>query len=224
MTRGRPRMPSALGIVVMLAVPALAGAAVWRAVQSPAPPVVVRVGAAVDRVAPPVPVATAAQWDEAVPTRQTAPAVPTSLQIPALGIDAPIVARGVRDTGELDLPADAATAAWYSAGPVPGDAGSAVVAAHVDYGGRPGVFFGLRGVLPGARVVVNYADGSSAEFEVREITDYPKATLPVHELFRTGGPPTLALVTCGGEFDRVTRRYRDNTVVTAVPVASRGSP
>ncbi len=31
-------------------------------------------------------------------------------------------------------------------------------------------------------------------------------------------PETLALITCGGEFDRTTRRYKQNIVVYAVPI------
>ena len=33
------------------------------------------------------------------------------------------------------------------------------------------------------------------------------------------GPETLVLITCGGSFDPDIRRYRDNIVVYAVPVA-----
>lgn len=33
-----------------------------------------------------------------------------------------------------------------------------------------------------------------------------------------GGSPRLTLITCGGPFDAEARHYRDNIVVTAVPV------
>src|SRR6266511_5441740 len=44
-----------------------------------------------------------------------------------------------------------------------------------------------------------------------------KGGLPAWIFDRTG-PPTLALVTCGGSFDRRLRRYADNIVIFAVPV------
>jgi hypothetical protein len=44
-----------------------------------------------------------------------------------------------------------------------------------------------------------------------------KDELPAEELFRTGGPPTLTLITCGGAFDRSIRHYRDNIILRARP-------
>ena len=69
---------------------------------------------------------------------------PVRVRVAALGVDAPVVAAGVAADGQLELPADAATVAWFIGGAVPGDSGSAVLAAHVDFGGdarcvlRPG--------------------------------------------------------------------------------------
>jgi len=37
-------------------------------------------------------------------------------------------------------------------------------------------------------------------------------------LFRTGGPPQLASVTCGGAFDERTGNYADSVVVVALSV------
>jgi hypothetical protein len=68
---------------------------------------------------------------------------PTRLRIPALGIAARIAALGVAADGEMEVPADPHTVAWYEYGPSPGQDGSAVLAAHVDYSGARGVFFEL---------------------------------------------------------------------------------
>lgn len=47
---------------------------------------------------------------------------------------------------------------------------------------------------------------------------YPKAELPVAELFVRGGSTTqLVLITCGGAFDASARSYLDNIVVYATP-------
>ena len=82
------------------------------------------------------------------------------------------------------------------------------------------MFYRLAEATPGERVEVAYNDGTVRAFEVTAVVHYPKSSLPVAEVFRSGGPPSLTLVTCGGTFDRATRHYSDNTVVTAVPVAS----
>jgi hypothetical protein len=54
---------------------------------------------------------------------------PTRLIVPALSIDAPVIAAGVNGDNELDVPPDARTLAWYRYGPAPGKPGSAVIAA-----------------------------------------------------------------------------------------------
>ncbi len=46
---------------------------------------------------------------------------------------------------------------------------------------------------------------------------YDKDSLP-SALWSDSGPESLALITCGGDFDRSTRRYEQNIVVYAVPI------
>jgi sortase (surface protein transpeptidase) len=142
---------------------------------------------------------------------------PTRLRIDALDIDAPIVALGVAANGEMDVPADAGTAAWYEHGPSPGQDGSAVLAAHVDYNGRRGVFFNLSDLQAGATVTVEFADGPQRRFTVVDGASIAKAALPIDQLFRRDGEPALTLITCGGDFDPATRSYRSNVVVRTSP-------
>ena len=150
----------------------------------------------------------------------TAP-VPVSLRIPALEVDAPVVPVGVdRSTGEMELPPDNATAAWYRFGASPGRAGSAVIAGHVDYGEGRAVFFRLSTLQPGNRVLVRYGDGTSTAFRVVARRLVGKDALPAR-IFATDGRPLLTLVTCGGAYDADRRRYLGNTLVFAVPVTRR---
>lgn len=142
---------------------------------------------------------------------------PTRVRIPALGIDAPVTALGVAASGEMDVPRDAQTVAWYEYGPSPGQEGSAVLAAHVDYDGVRGAFFDLAQLDAGDQVTVELADGRAWTFAVEERASVAKEVLPIDELFRRDGPPVLTLITCGGEFDAATRSYRSNVVVRAVP-------
>ena len=145
-------------------------------------------------------------------------AAPTSIAIDGFGIRAPIVAVGADPvTTEMDLPPDASVAAWYAPGPSPGQSGSAVVASHVDYGGKVGAFFDLYRVDPGARIRVDYDDGSARWFIVTARRSFAKPDLPVADLFRRDGAPGLALITCGGQYDRSTKSYSDNVVIYARP-------
>ena len=143
--------------------------------------------------------------------------VPQRLAIPALGVDAPVVPVGRALDGSMEIPG-AAEAGWYSPGPRPGEAfGSAVIAAHIDYNGRPGVFLELGRLEVGSEVVVNDDAGAAHRYRVVERFQVAKDALPRAELFRTGGSPVLTLVTCGGAFDAADRTYLDNIVVRAVP-------
>ena len=144
---------------------------------------------------------------------------PVSVAIEALRVVAPVTATGVDvETGQLSLPADADTVVWYEHGAAPGEDGSAVLAGHVDFDGRRGVFFDLDGVAVGSVVTVTHDDGTTLPFQVVDIRSHAKPDLPTDELFRREGDPALVLITCGGEFDHDARSYRSNVVVTAVPL------
>jgi sortase (surface protein transpeptidase) len=146
-----------------------------------------------------------------------APAVPLVLSIPSLAVESRIVPVGLEDDGTMQIPG-ADEAGWYLPGRLPGAAtGSAVIAAHVDYEGSPGVFIDLRRIEIGSEVEVTDAEGTVHRFTVAERYQVEKDYLPVEELFRTGGEPILTLVTCGGAFDPNDRSYSDNIVVRALP-------
>lgn len=147
-----------------------------------------------------------------------APSDPQRLTIPALAVDAPIVPVGLEPDGSMEIPGVLETG-WYEPGPRPGAPfGSVVIAAHVDFGGAPGVFFDLRTLEVGSEVTVTDEAGRPLTYVVTERFQVDKADVPIDELFRTSGAPTLTLITCGGAFDRGEGHYRDNIVVRAVPV------
>jgi LPXTG-site transpeptidase (sortase) family protein len=141
---------------------------------------------------------------------------PVAVRIGDIALDAPVLAVGVDDQNQLAVPA-ADTVGWYQFSATPGDPGATVLAAHVDYGGRPGAFFNLAELRPGDRVEVELSDGSVLPYRVTGNTQYDKTRLPAEELFRKDGSPVLQLITCGGSFDPAGRTYLANVVVTAVP-------
>jgi len=148
---------------------------------------------------------------------------PVTLTIPSLDIDgADIIDVGVTDDGEMEIP-DAGRVGWYRYNPVPGESGSAVLAAHISFDGRPGVFRYLAELVPGDEAIVTLDDGTTIEFRVVETAQYPKDDLPVERVFAKDGSPILTLITCGGAFDRTARSYKDNIVAYAVPVNGAGN-
>ncbi len=155
-----------------------------------------------------------------LPVESTPP--PVSVRIAAIGLSgAPVLPTEVDPaTGELAIPPEAKLVTWYRYGPSPGDPGSAVLAGHVDWHGRPGSFFRLGTISDGATVVVDYSDGTSRHFRVVSHRLMLKGDLPAAELFARHGPPQLVLITCGGDFDRSIHHYRSNVIVIAKPVTN----
>lgn len=148
------------------------------------------------------------------PTGQVAD--PVRVRIPDIGVDAAVVPLAVDAAGTLEAPTDFATTGWNVAGPEPGEKGVAVIAGHVDSRTGPAVFYRLGSLRPGARVLVDRADGSTAAFVVDRLARYAKATLPSAEVY--GGRPDapgLRLITCGGAFDRARGHYLDNVIAFA---------
>jgi hypothetical protein len=140
---------------------------------------------------------------------------PTRVTIDAIGVGSPLVPLGLGAGGVMQVPTDYDTAGWYTPGARPGENGPAVIAGHVDSGTGPAVFFHLRDLRPGNRVVVDRADGSRVTFMVDSVRQYAKATFATETVFGPTTVPALRLITCGGEFDHASGHYRDNVVVFA---------
>ena len=143
---------------------------------------------------------------------------PVSISIESLDIAAAaVVDVGVEPNGDMEIPSTDAVG-WYRFNPKPGQEGSSVLAAHISYNGSPGVFRYLSDASVGDQVVIGYADGSTAAFEIVELAQYDKQELPFDRIFAKDGQPVLTLITCGGDFNRAVSSYEDNFVAYAVPL------
>ena len=146
--------------------------------------------------------------------------VPVGLSIPNLSLDdVPVRDVGVQANGEMEIPG-ATEVGWYRWSPSPGKPGSSVLAAHIAFNGRDGVFRNLDDLQVGDRFVVHYDDESTRQFEITERAQYAKQQLPLSRVFAKDGDPSVVLITCGGDFNRSANSYVDNVVAYAVPVDS----
>ena len=148
---------------------------------------------------------------------------PTALVIRDIDVLHPVRDVGLEDDGELEVP-DETEIGWYRYGASPGRAGATVLAAHVTWNRSVGPFFRLGDLEPGERIEVALDDGTTRIYEVIERTMYDKDGLPRERIWRTTGPETLVLITCGGDFNPDIRRYRQNIVVYAVPIDQIDTP
>ncbi|MDV6277910.1 class F sortase [Rhodococcus erythropolis] len=137
---------------------------------------------------------------------------PVALRIPAIGVDETLIQLGLNADETVEVPLDYAKPGWFKYGPTPGNTGSSVILGHVDSFDGPAVFYQLHALAPGDRVEVTLPDGTTAHFEVTRLATYPKEQFPAEEVYGEHGYSALQLVTCGGEFDPVTRSYESNVV------------
>ncbi|MFG2213440.1 class F sortase [Streptomyces sp. NPDC048685] len=146
-------------------------------------------------------------------------AVPKRVEIPSIGIEAPVVARGLDKDGAIEPPSfDTPQAVgWYGDGTEPGAKGPALLVGHVDTETRPAVFYGLSAARPGAKIDITRADGTVAEFTVDDVQVFTRARFDADKAYgpRKDGRAELRLITCGGTFDRKTHSYDANVVVSA---------
>lgn len=139
---------------------------------------------------------------------------PVRVVIPAIDVDAELVPLGLNDDGSMEVP-NFGLAGWYEPGPWPGAPGPAVIAAHVDSVNGPDVFYRLKELERGDKIIVERKDGSKVTYRARKSEQQLKEDLPVDRIWNDTDKPVLRLITCGGNFDREERSYKSNVIVYA---------
>jgi LPXTG-site transpeptidase (sortase) family protein len=143
-----------------------------------------------------------------VPATPPSTAPISRIVIEAIGVDAPVVVRGLDANAVPQEPGSPDVAAWYDFSSRPGAGSNAVFAGHVDwtYDGRPGpaVFWGLKDLKPGDVVRVFLEDGTRYDYAVTAnfavLYDDPKAL----EVMGPTDEDAITLITCGGTWVRDT--------------------
>ncbi|MFF5921490.1 class F sortase [Streptomyces flavochromogenes] len=141
---------------------------------------------------------------------------PTTVAVPAITIEAPVMELGLDAEGRLATPPidNPLVVGWYAKGVTPGERGTAVVVGHRDTRTGPAIFVSLDSLSPGNTVRVARADGKVAVFTVDRVVTYAKNDFPDKEVYGSTGRPELRLLTCGGAFDPG-KGYEANIVVFA---------
>ncbi|GAA4878789.1 class F sortase [Kitasatospora terrestris] len=142
---------------------------------------------------------------------------PTRIRIPQIAVDAPVSQLGLEADGRLAAPPvdNRNLVGWYSGGAAPGEAGSAVMAGHVDTKSGPAVFLLLSLLVTGNTVDVTRADGTTATFVVDSVETFAKNAFPDDRVYGDTPDAQLRLITCGGVYDHKAKDYTANVVVFA---------
>ncbi|CAL9333888.1 class F sortase [Streptomyces althioticus] len=148
--------------------------------------------------------------------RPPARSVPVGLQIPAIGVDTPVVRLGLAPDRTVEVPPITADdpAGWYRYSPTPGRPGPSVILGHVTVGAHgDGVFRHLARLRRDDGITVRLENGTAARFAVTSVRTVAKADFPTEDVYGDTARPELRLITCGGPLED--GEYRDNVIVFA---------
>lgn len=146
-------------------------------------------------------------------TTSTQTLLPVRLEIPKIGVSAPVELVGLTADGAMAVPQHWNDVGWYKYGPLPGAPGNAAIAGHLDSTTAPAVFWRLSTLRPGDVVKVAFSNGQTIEFKVTETVAYPYDNAPLTKIFGPAKTANLNLITCGGRWDPYTKNYSNRIVV-----------
>ncbi|WP_139275373.1 sortase domain-bontaining protein [Mangrovactinospora gilvigrisea] len=140
---------------------------------------------------------------------------PVRIQIPALKIDAPVIAVGLGPGGALGTPAhtDAKSVAWYNRSAPPGTPGPTVMDGHIDTKRGPAVFIHLDRLSRGSRITLVRRDRKRVAYAVDARRIVNKDRFPGTEVMADHHRPELWLITCAAPYGR--HAYVNNLIVHA---------
>lgn len=142
--------------------------------------------------------------------------LPTTIEIPSLGVNAAIESVGLDDQGRMGVPQEVMDTGWYKFGYRPGQRGSAVIDGHFDsQTGAPAVFYNLATLQIGDKIIVTDSNNQKYKFIVTSVTSYPFDSLPMQKIFARNDKARLNLITCDGTWNRSTHNYSNRAVVFA---------
>jgi LPXTG-site transpeptidase (sortase) family protein len=140
---------------------------------------------------------------------------PISISIPSLDVNAKLIRLGLEKNGARQVPTTGGVAGWFTGAPTPGDIGPAIISAHVDMGGRQGVFYNIKKLKKNDLISVLSSDGKTVNFQVDSVKTVLKDAFPTQLVYGDLDYAGLRLITCGGAFDVKSGHYKSNIIVFA---------
>lgn len=144
---------------------------------------------------------------------------PTQVDVPSIGAKSSLIPLGLNADHTFNLP-DAhhpLQGGWFEVTTKdPQRTPVLVIIGHVDGDQKPGLFFHLRDIKPGAKVTVGMDDGTTRNYSITHLDRVPKTAFPGPAVFAPTPDSEIRLITCGGKLDRQAHSYEDNEVAYGV--------
>lgn len=147
-----------------------------------------------------------AQASDGAPVNEAEGPPPVRINIPSIGVDAPITAMGLDSRSYPEVPDSGGDVVWYTFSASPGQGSNAVFSGHVDwyYWGKPGegVFYHLRELQIGDEISLDLEDGSQVRYSVAGNVAVAYDDPNVIDVMDPTTKDVITLVTCGGTWER----------------------
>jgi LPXTG-site transpeptidase (sortase) family protein len=144
---------------------------------------------------------------------------PAKLEIPSIGLEAPIVPVGVEPDGTMAAPKSAGDVGWW-AGRKPGE-GNVLLDGHHDWNGRLGSFYRLPELKEGDKIIVHGSDKKKVlTYKLVWIKNYDRNIDATDLLGNKSGKQIATLITCAGAFDVAAGTRRERAVARAELVSA----
>lgn len=152
-----------------------------------------------------------------VPRNPDAVSPPVSVSIPSIDAESSLIRLGLNPDKTMQVPdvKEPKQAGWFAFSKKPGEPGTAVIAGHVDGNRKPGIFYQLGTLKPGAAVIIERSDGTRLEYAVIQVRRTDKDEFPTDEVYGHVPESELRLITCGGAWEGGQTGYADNVIVHA---------
>ena len=135
---------------------------------------------------------------------------------------------GLQDKSTIEIPDDISKVGWYKYGAAPGSqGGSTVIVGHRDgENPEPGAFYSLDRIEIGDPIIIdqsknidqsNYTTITYKVIKILKI-DKKKFYTVANKIFSLQGKPTLNLISCIGPYDKKWGGYKQNIIITAIPL------
>ncbi|SDJ46702.1 LPXTG-site transpeptidase (sortase) family protein [Salimicrobium halophilum] len=138
---------------------------------------------------------------------------PKHIRIPAIKVNAPVIATDLDENNEMIVPDNGEEVAWFEPGREPGSQGNAVLAGHVDDYNGPAVFFDLEKLQPGDEIEITDENDVTMTFVVDKLEAYPLGEAPLREVFGPEDDRKMNLLTCTGLYNASAGTHEERLVV-----------
>jgi len=141
---------------------------------------------------------------------------PKYIAIPKIGIgNTPVLKLGLLGSGAIATPNNIYEAGWYDASSLPGQAGAMFIYGHVSSWTADGVFYNLKKLEAGDKIVITRGDNKKFTYQVNSTRIYPYDKVDMSQVLAPTNPGKsgLNLMTCTGQIIKNTSEFSERLVV-----------